>query len=633
VERSLRYHHSTDVKKMAALIKQADLGRYFDYLSYGDEIGLPAVDAANPQLLEAFREFLRAEGETPKTMGFDGWEQIKPLQSLSSDVAIKIGVLPEGSASTAEVLERLKRLYWYSEQFRARRGIELFADKTRDFKAALGNDVQTTANLGGMHPFFWMNQSAFIESFKRGAMSVAWTEDYTYCQPEASRLVADFDAAYLRKGASYRDARMMFYCMPHWPGNTPEHLMQNAVMQWANNVKDLDWFNASPDGWTTENYIAYRGGLPMWKMLRTISGMAGAIEDDLEPARPEKTPVAMLISQASDLWELQGKTQNDVHPAIDGKPASEATNISQEERKNIWYALRLAGYRVDLVTESDAKDGLLANYKTVYVCGQNLERKAAVAIKDWVAKGGVVFATAGAARKDEFDEPLTTLDETLGRGPATSYHRYHGPMRAKLELLFEKPLDRMNVGASAFDVLASKEAFTPGAGAEILGHYVSDNGPAFGKTAAGKGFGYYIGALPGEAFVKRGLLVVPMGKGGAESNSSQFEPVEFDEAARDAILRPLRDGGIVPDITINHRSVVCGRLSGARSIVLPLVNLAEQHDGQLTHLEVNVAGIKEKVARVWSPFFPKGMPFKQEESRLTITLPSLQTADVLVIVK
>ncbi len=112
--------------------------------------------------------------------------------------------------------------------------------------------------------------------------------------------VADFDAAYLRKGASYHDTRMMFYCMPHWPGNTPEHLMQNAVMQWANNVKDLDWFNASPDGWTTENYIAYRGGLPMWKMLRTISGMAGAIEDDLLPARPEKTPVAMLISQASD---------------------------------------------------------------------------------------------------------------------------------------------------------------------------------------------------------------------------------------------------------------------------------------------------------------------------------------------
>ena len=158
-----------------------------------------------------------------------------------------------------------------------------------------------------MHPFYWMHQSSFIESFKGHAMSLAWTEDYTYCQPEGSRLVADFEAAYLRKGASYHGQPMMYYCMPHWPGNTPEYLIQCAVMEWGQNVKELDFFSAGPDAFSTENYVASRGGMPVWKAIRTISGMAGLIEDHLLPAKTEPAKIAMLLSESSDVWELNGK--------------------------------------------------------------------------------------------------------------------------------------------------------------------------------------------------------------------------------------------------------------------------------------------------------------------------------------
>jgi len=34
--------------------------------------------------------------------------------------------------------------------------------------------VQTSANLGGMHPFYWMHQAAFIDSFKGNAMSLTY---------------------------------------------------------------------------------------------------------------------------------------------------------------------------------------------------------------------------------------------------------------------------------------------------------------------------------------------------------------------------------------------------------------------------------------------------------------------------
>ena len=615
VERSLAFQHSQDPAQIAARVIKAGVGDYFHYLSFGDEIGLPPVDGKDSR---AFHEFVRSQGQSPSSLGMPDWEAVRPLSSLSLDVAVQTGVLPNNPAVLRSVVDKLKRLYWFSLRFRVRQGVAIFAAKTRALKEALGEQVETSANLGSMHPFYWMHQAAFIEAFKGRAMSLAWSEDYTYCQPEASRLVVDLEAAYLRKGASYHDTPQMFYCMPHYPGNTPEHLLQNAVMLWAQNVKDLDFFIASPDAWSTENYITYRGGLPTFKTLRTISGMAGRIENDLLPARPDATPVAMLVSESSDVWELEGRSQGDV------QPGSRASNVSQEERKNLWYALRLAGYRVDLVTEDDMKEGLLKNYRAVYMCGHNLERLAAEALKDWVTEGGVLFATAGAARRDEFDEPLTELDPVLGRGAPKTFRGYRGPLRAKLELLFEKTLDR----AGGVEVLCSKETFEPAAEARVLARYDSDNQPAWVKHTVGKGVAYYSGILPGQAFVKPALPVQPAGKGGPYGD---FEPVNFDPAAQSMILRPLQDNQILPDVSIAHRGVVAGRLSGPTSTVLPLVNLAEQHDGRLHNLKIVLTGVARPPQRVWSCFYPKGLPFKVLGHQVTITLPALQTADVIVL--
>ncbi|MBI3923843.1 MAG: beta-galactosidase trimerization domain-containing protein [Armatimonadetes bacterium] len=625
VERTLAYHHSQDPAAVVTMLKKAGVADSFHYLSYGDEIGLPPIDDKDPGLVNAFHDYLRSENETPESLGARSWEQVKPLPSLSADVAVKIGVLPEGIPREESQTALLKRLYWYSHRFRIRQGIQDFARKTEELQAALGKEAYTSANLGSMHPFYWMHQSSFIDAFKHKAMSLAWSEDYTYCQPEASRLVVDFEASYLRKGASYHDTPMMFYCMPHYPGNTPEHLLQNAVLLWANNVKDLDFFIASPDAWSTENYVTYRGGLPTFKAIRRLSGMAGLIENDLIPARPDPTPVAMLLSEASDVWELEGLTQWDV------KPGSVASNVSQEERKDLWYALRLAGYRVDVVTEEDVVDGLLNQYKAVYLCGRNLRRQCTQVLDRWVENGGLLFATAGAATRNEFDEPMVALDKALGRGVLRTEQRYRGALRAKLELLFEKPLDSVKMDGSAFDVLCSKESFDPVPGAEVLARFVSDGAPAMTRNRYGKGVAYYIGALPGQAFVRKGLPLVPMGKGGNENNASHFEPVDFDPAARDAILRPLRENDLLPDVEIYHRSVVAGRLSGPSGVVVPVVNLAEQADGRLKDLRVVLKGVSFRPAKAWSCFFPKGIPIRQEGETLVLTLPRLQTADVIVI--
>jgi len=629
--RSACIHHSQEVEEIAQKLQALGTEEQFHYLSYGDEIGLPAIAADHPERVAAFQEYLRQRGVTPEKLGLPAWDQVKPLTALSPEVAVQIGVLPE--AQRPPDLDRtLKRLYWHSVQFQVQQGVQEFARKTARFRQLLGPEVHTSANLGGMHPFYWMPQSSFIELFKHRALSLAWTEDYDYCQPEASRLVVEFQAGYLKAGTKYHKQRMMFYCMPHYPGNSPEHLLQNVVLVWGQNVKDIDWFCTVPDGFSTENYVSVRGGLPTFKAMRTASAIAGTVEDWLEPAQPVDAPVALLLSEASDLWEAGGLGQGAV------APGSEPTNAFQEERKNTYYVLRNAGYRVDLITEADVRDGYLQRYRALYVGGENLERATVQHIVSWVEKGGVLYASAGAGRKDEYDEPLRELDSVLGRGDRLAYRRYRGPLRAKLELPFLRPLDTvLTREGQGFPALATKETFQPLGEATVLATY-TDGMPAFVRHAVGRGAAYYIGTFPATAWLQKALPRIPCGRGGPEKGPGgsprypSFEPVDFQAAAGAAVLRPLADAGIRPDIRTDRPHVVCNRLEGPRGTVIPMVNLGWQRKGAVGPLTLAIDGIG-RPAKLWSYGFPKGLKAALQEDTLTVQIPRLEQVDVVVIEK
>lgn|GEM_PF-834103 len=623
--RSACFHHSQDTVNIATNLKAKGTASQFYYLSYGDEIGLPNVDPNKPEIVAAFHEYLKKQNVTPETLGLSGWDKVKPLATPTADVAVQIGVVPAGQTG-ATVDKTVKRLYWHSCLFRIQQGIDDFAARTKKFREMLGNDVHTSANLGGMHPFYWMHQSSFIESFKHNAMTMAWTEDYDYCQPETSRLVAEYQAGYLKAGTKYNHQRMMFYCMPHYPGNSPEHLLQNAVLEMGQNVKDLDWFSIPPDGWTTENYINPRNGLPMFHALRTASDIAGMVEDWLDPAGPVATPVAMLLSEASDTWEIGGMGQWAV------APGTEYSNAFQEERKNTYFALRNAGYRVDLVTESDVREGYLKSYRALYVGGENMERATAKVIAGWVNDGGVLYMSAGAARKDEYDEPLDVLEGVVGRGKRVSYARYKGALRSKLELPLLKPLATVKtVEGAEFPALATMEKFEPVNGTVVLATY-DDGKPAVVSRQTGKGMAYYTGTFPGEAWAKKALPAMPCGKGGPENNTRypQFEPTDFDAVAASVVLRPLVDAKIQPDIRPDKPNVVCNRLAGKAGTVIMIVNLGGTQKGAVKDLTLAIDDAA-KAKKVWSYAYPKDLGHEVKDGVLLVRLPEVNLVDVLVL--
>lgn len=628
------YQHTQDLEllKKTYADPRAKARLYFD--SFGDEIGLPAVDPNDKAKLADFQAYAQKQGFKPQDLGYKTWVDVKPLASYTAQAAVGVGLLPTTSAKPAlpagAASLPIRRLFWLTHEFVIISGIADYAKKTQAMTAYFGPQFKTSANLGGMHPFYWMNQASFIEAFRGNALTLGWSEDYDYTQPEASRLCIEYQSAFLRAGSKYHDTPMQFYNMPHFPGNTGRHLIQNAVSLWGQGVKDLDFFSASPDLFSTENYIHSRGGIETAGAIRRLSGMAGNVEDALLPARTRPGKVAILLSEASDVWEVGGGGQWDV------APGTIATNAYNEERKATWYALRHAGYLVDLLTENDVADGRLKDYKVLYVNGRNMERRTAAALLKWVKAGGTISLTANAARFDEFDAPLTALDGLVGRGSVVKADYYKGPLRAKLELIQLQPKDRvtLNLGQQkgAFDAYASVETFAAAKGAKVNGAF-SGGQPALVGMKSGKGWGFYAGTLPGQSYLHKALPLRVMGKGGLDDNFCHFEPTNFDENAAAAILLPVRQAGVKPDIEVNRRGVVASILDGPTATVVTILKLGEDtimDDVQQSEPMLIVHGVRP-AKRIHTAMNTPGMAYQNTRDGIAITLPALNDADVIVI--
>ncbi len=666
-----RYHHTKDPEAFKGLLYQPDpaskkspkeltdklfpgvLDRFY-YVSFGDEIGLPHINAKDPKLVGEFRAFLKSRKVDPKDLGIKSLDEAVPLASFTPDALAGVGLMPtkdaQGKAAMPAGPEaaKYKAIYWWTHQFVIEQGCKEFREVTEKMTPLAGPKFKTSANLGGMHPFYWMHQASFIESFRNGAMTLAWSEDYDYTQPEASRLCVAFLGAYLRAGAKYHDTPMQMYIMPHYPGNSGRHLIQNVISLWGQGVKDIDWFCTSPDSWTTENYIHSRGGVETGRAMRLASGMAGNVEEALLPARTRSGKVAILLSEASDMWEVCGEGQYAV------MPESKATNAYQEERKAIWYALRKAGYQVDLLTENDVAEGRLKPYKALYVGGLNLDTRCVDPIKGWVADGGTVVMTAGAARKDQYDQPLGAMDALVGRtGAVKKADMFKGPLRAKLELVFTPSLGKVKTEKGVFDSRITREDFEPAAGAEVVATY-EGAGPAAVMAKTGKGAGYYIGTLPGQAMLFSAMPKRPQGKGGSDLNMVHFEPVTLDPVATDLLISPLSKAGIKPDVITGSPMIVADVLDGPKSTVLTVNRLSNPPEGwkpgslgeagktigyvfdptwpTAKGVKIVVPGLA-KPSKVYTAMKAQGVTADVSPEGLVITLPELDAGDVIVLEK
>ena len=129
------------------------------------------------------------------------------------------------------------------------------------------------------------------------------------------------------------------------------------------------------------------------KILQT----AARIEDFLFDGRQPQPHVAVLHSRGTEIWE----NVNEI-----GRAGGWAT-----EKRMVHAVLARNQIVVDLLPEEEAATRL-TKYRVVYLTDPHVSSEAAATIATWVRQGGVLFTTAGAAMRDEANQPADRLETT-----------------------------------------------------------------------------------------------------------------------------------------------------------------------------------------------------------------------------
>jgi hypothetical protein len=179
----------------------------------------------------------------------------------------------------------------------------------------------------------------------------------------------------------------------------------------------------------------------------------------------------------------------------------------------VYYALRHAGYNVDVIPEEDVEDaGTLAGYAVLYVNGPHMRQQTATAISNWIntGSGKVLVGTAGVGNKNAFDGDTTTLNDVFGiTGSYSNLQRLQLAGRPKYEspALTVQTTATVNQPANTpIKVVCWRENLTPLSGTVTLGTDTQSNIVATKRIIttpeAGTNFAVRYGFLPGLGYVR-----------------------------------------------------------------------------------------------------------------------------------
>jgi hypothetical protein len=244
-----------------------------------------------------------------------------------------------------------------------------------------------------------------------------------------------------------------------------------------------------------------------------------------------------------------------------------------------------------------------------------------------VRAGGTLWLTAGAAARDEFNRPLSTIEELLPtkRGECRDLQA-HLSAGSFLRLLAAK--DHVKGSDFETEVLSVRQGLETTKGDEVLAKF-DDGSPALVRAKVGKGTVYAAGFLPALAYVKPALVArhaldekVAAGATDLPAETAAMlarsaNPWDFPEAIRRLIVAPVDAAGAKRPIRTDVPLVDAVYMPHAKGVLVPLANYTNQPLDRLT-LTVDVP---RKIARVESAV-RGSIPFRQvSERQVEIALP------------
>ncbi len=465
-------------------------------MSLGDEIGLPSPNAAKAN--EGFQQFLKSHGVTRNQLALEAGGD-------ASKVVYRV---------EPELRETAPQLYYWSKRYQHHFGIQAIKQRTDLLRRLLPNafiGANFSPHHGGAEHAYLGETHKWIGSFREEAMTLPWSEDYAWQVPIGTQQMNGINLDLLRAGLRGKPHHeILYYVMPHTPGNTPNmwrRLYHNAL---ARGMTILNLFEFDPV------YLAYtENHTSDWKMYATVYKTLrelGLYEDIIQDGRVRDAQSGLWFSETADIW------RDNQHSFAAGK-------------RGLYVGVLHQQVPLDFLVDQDAIDGTLQRYKVLYLTDNHVSSASSRRIADWVRGGGTLFATAGAGMWNEFNEPNRVLRELMGiREVSLDIPPDDQVGFMKEDLPFAKVIDSVTWQdgdtAHAIPVVGVRSHVELN-GARVTGTF-RDGTPAVAVRDVGKGKVTWCGFLPGLSYFQPAIPRRPIDRGSTDDAMAHFIPTAFD---------------------------------------------------------------------------------------------------------
>jgi len=607
-----------DLPKMKAAAQQAaeefrGSGKKVSKIVYAmlmDEPGgPPASHLANCSVCtERFREWLKELGKAPADLLVADWEEVQPVEEARADDQ--------------------PALYYYTHKFRTRALSRFMRVQREILHEAYGGSFPVNVNFSDGATYyanFYAQGVDYFELLASDDQNAIWGENWG--NGAASPQCTTYNVELMRSAAMKRGQHLGHYLIAY-AGRLPWDVKLNAVSQAARGVKVFNnfWYGpswAGHEGGPLWNCSAWYSKPETWYANAELVREFGGAEDLLFPAQKVQAQVAILYASSTDIWTL-------------GKNYAYGF-----DRMFTWLALTHAQIPVDFLSEQGVEGNGLDGYRVCYLSGPNLTRECAATLRAWVERGGTLVLTAGAGERDEYNRPLTLLEDLMpaGRGEVEELQPYLNS-GAYLHLLKSQDTVTTTKDQTPLAVLSVKQTLTTKEGSQVLGTF-QDGSPAFLSWKKGTGTVYCAGFLPGLAYMQPAILarnrvlgkVNPTGVEEAGlPDPAEVVPEEvlvrrshcpwaYPEDIRAVLTLPVREAQVNLPLQCSVPLVDAVLMESDQGAVVPLANYTLQPLKEVT-LAVQTA---QSVQRVESVHQGR-LPFRRvAENRVEFSLPLQET--------
>lgn len=383
----------------------------------------------------------------------------------------------------------------------------------------------------------------WYEIFGTGALTFGWNEDWggwARTRQVNGYYVDVMRSACRTPGLDYGIYNVL--CRPSW------EIQARGFLEVGHGVKAISFFNYGPYYSITSDANSHRPEI--YEAIKRITFPTGAVETHLMAGKPAPGDVAQLLSVTGDIWYAT------------------RDNVFGKERAWLNLLLRHCNVRCDVLSEDDLAS-LLPGYKMLFATDANLKKAALPALVKWVQDGGVLYLSAGALARDEFDNPLG-LDEAL--------HLTRGPLD-----------DRADPGRSEYEMrhLKELEVF------EGIKLFCGTQTPRWQTFSAGRGQVIVVGFFPAISYIATSQ----------RSEGAQHSTLDFDAAPRAWMEKVLAQGKIKPRLRTDNYRVEANWIQSREADVLALSNWTGQE--QTITLELDDAPAYREVSSITGKILSK----------------------------